>query len=433
MKKNSELTRRGFLGKATTGLGVAALSPYVITTNALGAPGIPPASERIVFGHIGVGGMGSGDMRAFMKNSDCVSVAVCDVDSKRVDKAIGRVNKQYGNNDCQGYGDFRELLARQDIDAVTISTPDHWHVLCALEAARSGKDMYVQKPLTLTIREGQELVKTVRRYGRVFQTGTQQRSDKNFRQACELVRGGHIGELQKVEVRIPYGYVMKGELNPPTQPIPEALDYDMWLGPAPYEPYTKKRVHFDFRWIIDYSDGMITDWGAHFMDIVQWGMGMDGSGPVEVNAKGSFPKDGLWDAADKFDITYKYANGIPVHLTNDTWAYVNFIGSEGSVKVWRGGISSNPESLAHKQFTPNDSRLYYSPNHYLNFAECVKSRRDPICCVEVGHGSVATCHLAQISMLLDRKLRWDPRKERFHNDKEANAMLGRVMRSPWTI
>lgn len=373
-------------------------------------------------------------------------IAVCDVDSKRVKHAQQLVETHYGSQSrdgnykgCAEYKDFRELVARKDIDAVTISTPDHWHTLPAIAAAKAGKDIFLQKPLTLTIEQGRVLSDTVRRYGRVFQVGSQQRSDTNFRFACELVRNGRIGKLQTVKV----GFETDPATEPqPPMPIPENLDYDMWLGPAPWAEYTEKRVHpqNDYGrpgWlrIQDYGAGMITGWGSHHLDIAQWGMDTEHTGPVEIVGQAEYPKDGLWDVHGAFHIEYTYANGVKLICADNkkNKQGILFEGTEGWVYVDRGLLDAHPKSLLTSTIGTNEIHLYKSNNHKANFLECIKSRAETIAPVEAGHRSCTVCLLGDIAMRLGRKLKWDPKQEQFTNDAEANRMLSRPMRSPWHL
>jgi len=449
MKRNTKmktisLSRRGFL-KGTAAATVAVFGfPYVITSSVLGADA---PSNKITVGCIGVGRMGLGDMREILGFGQAQIVAVCDVDAKRLKHAQqiveNRYSSQSGNGTykgCATYKDFRDLIARKDIDAVSIVTPDHWHALPAIAAARAGKDIFLQKPLTLTIEEGRLLSDTVRRYGCVLQVGSQQRSDSRFRFACELVRNGRIGKLHTIKV----GFDTDPPTGPqPPMPVPENLDYDMWLGPAPRAPYTEKRVHpqnsYSGRpgWlrISDYCCGMITGWGSHHNDIAQWGMGTEYTGPVEIEGQAEYPRDGLWDVHGKFHVEYTYASGVKVICASNTENKqgVVFEGTEGWVYVKRGYIDANPKSLLTSVIGPNEIQLYKSNNHKKNFFDCIRSRAETVAPVEIGHRSNTICVLGFITMLLGRKLKWDAEQERFINDAEANRMLARPMRSPWHL
>ena len=441
--KNKALNRREFLKRSAAVASVVFGGPTVVPASLFGANA---PSNRIVVGCIGVGRMGLADMKEVLGFKQAQVVAVCDVDSKRVKHAQQLVERHYAAQStsgtykgCAGYKDFRELVARDDIDAVTISTPDHWHALPALAAAKAGKDIFLQKPLTLTIEEGRVLSDTVQRYGRVFQVGSQQRSEVNFRFACELVRNGRIGKLQTVKVG--FGTDPATEPQPP-MPIPENLDYDMWLGPAPWAEYTEKRVHpqNDYGrpgWlrIQDYGAGMITGWGSHHLDIAQWAMDTELTGPVEIVGQAEYPKDGLWDVHGEFRIEYTYANAVKLICAdnNKNKPGILFEGAEGWVYVDRGHLDAHPKSLLTSTIGPNETNLYESNNHKANFLECIKSRAETVAPVEVGHRSCTVCLLGDIAMRLGRKLKWDPDREQFINDTEANRMLSRPMRSPWHL
>ncbi len=435
------LSRRNFL-RASAALGAGLAFPTIVPSSVLGAEA---PSERIAVGCIGVGRMGMGDLKEALGFKQVQVVAVCDVDANRTKSAQASVESHYTQQSartyqgCAAYGDFRELVSRSDIDAVQIATPDQWHALPAIEAARSGKDVFLQKPLTLTIHEGRVLSETVRRYGRVFQVGSQQRSEKSFRFACELVRNGRIGRIQRVLV----GFGTDPGCGPqPPMPVPEGLDYDMWLGPAPWAPYTEQRVHpkqgYDrpgWLRISDYGAGMITGWGSHHLDIAHWGMGAEYTGPVEIQGEAEFPKDGLWDVHGLFRIEYTYANGVKVICADNerNKQGILFAGAEGWVYVRRGAIDAEPKSLLQETIGSGETKLYESSNHKGNFYECVKSRAETVAPVEIGHRSCTVCLLGDIAMRLGRKLRWDPAREQFVNDAEADCMLSRTMRAPWHL
>jgi len=449
MKKNTgmksgSLSRRGFLKGVAAAAGGAAFGfPYVITTPVCGANA---PSNKITFGCIGVGRMGSDDLKEIMGFDEAQIVAVCDVDSKRAKQAKQAVEGHYGSlsesgtyKGCAEYKDFRELLARKDIDAVTVVTPDHWHALAAIAAAKAGKDIFVQKPLTFTVEEGRALSDTARRYGRVVQVGSQQRSDAKFRFGCELVRNGRIGKVHTIKVGLPID--PSTELQP-VMPVPENLDYDMWLGPAPLAPYTEKRTHpqKDYSrpgWmcISDYCHGIITNWGSHHLDIAQWGLGTEYTGPVEIEGHAEYPKEGLWDVHLTFHAEYTYANGVKMTCTTNTENKqgIVFEGTEGWVYVDRGSIDANPKSLLTSVIGPDEIHLYKSDNHKKNFLDCIRSRAETIAPPEVAHRSNSIGIITSIAMELGRKLKWDPQSERFVGDAEADRMLVRPMRSPWCL
>jgi len=430
MKK---VNRRQFLKKAA-GISAGAVSfPYLVRPSALGKASSVAPSERITIGFIGVGGHGrSVNLKNFLGNSDAQAVAVCDVDANNRNIARDMVNKKYGNKDCSTYNDFREIIERNDIDAVMISTPDHWHVPISIAAAKAGKDVECEKP-TLTVEEGRVLCETMKRYNRVFQWSTEDRSVDVYHRMCELVRNGRIGKVHTIRVELPSGPNTPGDPTP--MPVPKGFDYEMWLGPAPWSPYTKDRIHWNFRWVFDYSGGMLTDWGAHLLDGAQWGNDSEHTGPVEVEGKGVFLRDGLYDTAKEYRIEYKYADGVRLLVTSGTPS-LRFEGSEGWIGNvgWRAKLEAEPKSILDSVIGPNDIHLYTCrAGEQRNFLDCVKSRKDCYFPPEIGHRCFTIAHIGNISMLLGRKLKWDPDKERFINDEQANRMLSRSMRSPWHL
>lgn len=437
-------SRREFL--KSTALGTAAVAlPTIVSARVLGkdAP-----SNTLQIGCIGNGRMGHGDMNAVLENglrtgTQARVIAVCDVDRHRAEHARQVVDDFYSKHtsdarpDVTMFGDFRELLAREDIDGVTISTPDHWHGLIAIAAANAGKDMYVQKPLTNTIAEGKQLVAAVRRNGVVLQTGSQQRSAGNFRLACELVRNGRLGKLQTIRVRVPTD---SGTGDPTPMKIPSNLNYDLWLGPTPLAEYTEDRVHPQSSigsrpgWlqIEPYCRGMITGWGSHMFDIAQWGHGSDDSGPVEMEATGEFPDRGLFNVHVGFQATGRYADGVILIAENGDPG-VTFEGSEGWLMVARGQLQAEHPALLNEQIGDDETRLYVSDNHMGNFLQCMRTREDPVCPVEVGHRSNTICVLTHAAMKLGRPLKWDPHAERFIGDDEVNATMDYEYRKPWSL
>jgi len=427
MKSKSSLTRRTFLKGAA-----AAAFPAIVPSTVLAAAGNNAPSNRITLGLIGAGGRGVSVMKDFMGHNGVQVLAVCDVDKAHLDPVVAAVNRHQNSSDCKGYKDFRELNAREDIDAVLIATPDHWHVLTALDAVKNGKDAYVEKPLAYSIHEGRVLSDTVAQEKRILQTGSQQRSDRRFRLASELVRNGRIGRLHTINVGIPDN----NKTCEPTwepQPVPEGFDYNMWLGPAPWAEYHEQRCHYTFRFILDYSGGQVTNFGAHNLDIAQWALDMDDSGPIEISGNGEFSKSGLFTTATKVHFECLYENG--VRLTCRTGRFgIYFEGSAGTIYVDRKEIRSVPADILEKGLGENNTRLYESNDHVGNFLECMRTREQPICNAEVGHRSSSICNLGNIAMILGReKLRWDPKKEEFPDDPEANAMVKPSMREPWTL
>jgi predicted dehydrogenase len=325
--------------------------------------------------------------------------------------------------------DFRQVIERDDVHVIINGTPDHWHTLVNLAAARAGKDIYSEKPLTLTIDEGKRLVSEVKKHGTIFQTGSQQRSDPRFRLACELVRNGRIGELQYMWVGLPTG-PREGPF--PTQPVPAGMDYDFYVGQAPKMPYNGHNTHWNFRWWWCYSGGQMTDWGAHHHDIAQWGNGSERTGPVSVDGrqlKTMIP--GGYDASSDYVLAFRYANGVQLIATNQAPNGVRFEGTKGWIFVSRGQIKASNEELLEEPLPSDAVRLYKSGNHMANFFECIRTRRAPICEAEIGHRSISVAHLGVISVRLGRPLKWDPDKEQFIGDHEANGWVSREMRKPY--
>ena len=433
MNVKGVIGRRDFL-KAASASAIGA--PFIVPSSVFGANA---PSNRFTLGHIGVGNMGMSDMKRFLPRDDVQIVAVCDVDRSRRLEAKKLAEDTYaekmpsGNyKGCDDYDDFRQIIDRKDIDLVCIATPDHWHAIPAIMAADAGKDIYCEKPVALTIAEGRAMCDAAHRNNIVWQTGSQQRSDQNFRFACELVRNGRIGKLEKVYVGLPTGNPIEPQ---PEMPVPDGFDYDFWLGQAPWAPYTEMRCHWNFRWILDYSGGQLSDWAGHHCDIAHWGMDTENTGPVEIEGSGHYPREGLWNTATTYHFTCKYANGLIMDVSNNTLNKqgVKFVGTDGWVFVKRSEIDAEPQSLLTSIIGPDEIHLYKSNNHGGNFIDCVRSRKPTIAPVEILHRSVSIAHLGNIAMQLERKVRWDPERERFINDPGADRMLSRSMRSPWRL
>ena len=428
MSMQKKFSRRQFIQTASA-VGVSA--PFILPSNVWSAP--TPPGNRITMGFIGVGTQGRGLLSGFLGSKETQVLAVSDVDTTRRESAQKTVNDHYGKQagsqykGCDPYQDFRELIARKDIDAVCIATPDHWHAYVAIAAANAKKDIYCEKPLSLTIHEARAMVNATRKNKRVFQTGSMQRSSSEFHKACELVRNGRIGKVQQVVVDVGPSSVW---CDLPEEKMEPGLNWDMWLGPSPQRPYNSilsprgVHKHFpDWRNYREYSGGMMTDWGAHHFDITQWGLGMDESGPVEIIPPEN-PK------ATK-GLRYIYANGVEV-IHGDSGG-VLFIGSSGKIFVNRGKFKADPESLAEDPIPDNGIHLYKSSNHLEDFLTCIRTRKRPICDVEVGCRSVTVCHLGNLAYWNHRRLKWNPAKEQFIGDPEANYWLDRAKRGPWTV
>ncbi len=419
-------SRRSFLVASAA---AAMATPTVVSAKALGLAEEVAPSDRITMGCIGCGGRMQRVMAAFSALKEAQLVAICDVRQAMLE-AFGR--KLRVNADSR-YSDFRELVARDDIDTVSIATPDHWHVLQAIAAMRAGKDVYCEKPLSNTIREGRALVEAADRYGAVFQHGTQLHSMGGVRRACELVRNGRIGKLREVRIGSPPGKAC-GPM--PGEPVPESIDYDLWLGPAPEVPYVGRVVNRKgWYFVSDYSkSGWIAGYGVHDLDIAQWGIGQDRTGPVRIVGRGNYPRGGLFDTILTYDIEFQYANGARIIMTDTKQNRhgVMFIGERGWVFT-RGGIDAQPKSLVREQIGPDEIHLYNSPGHARNFIDCVKSRRETITPPEIAHRATSTALLGGIACQLDRPLQWDPNAERFVDDTEADRLLSCAMREPWGL
>ncbi len=426
-------TRRAFFRAA----GAALAAPYAVSSTALGAPARPAPSDRITTALIGSGGRG----QQIIAGGDRV-VAVCDVDAKHAEATRAKIDQASGTRGCAVYSDFREVLARDDLDAVVVATPDHWHVPIAKAAIEAGKAVYVEKPLSLSIHEGRILVDAVERYNAVLQVGSQQRSDEKFIKACELVRNGRIGDLKRVKVAI---YARSGNDNPwRPQRVPPELDYEMWLGQAPYSPYHKDRVHYKFRFVTDFSGGDMTNWGAHHLDIAQWALAADESGPVEIEGAGKRNLRGIHDTFYEIAVDLKYACGVTVELRSSDDAQqvktggLRFEGTEGWIEVSRERLDAEPASLLTSRIGPDEIRLApesEAGTHMGIWLDCIRKRNPKGVNVsaETGHRSATVCHLANTAMELERKLTWDPAEERFVGDDGANRKTWRPMREPWTV
>jgi predicted dehydrogenase len=440
------LSRRGFLQRSAAALTMAGL-PAWYSNEVLATQDEKSAKDKKISANdkIQLGVIGSGDrfkgglLGDVHRHKDFQVIALADVDRGHRDGVAHIVEKNYKGVQCAKYNDYRELCARKDIDAVIVATPDHWHALAAIAAMKSGKDVYCEKPLSLTIAEGQAMVKVARETNRVFQTGSQQRSDDRFRLACELVRNGRIGKIHTIETRIgdnPQG----GPFS--VKPAPEGLDWDFWLGQTPKVDYVKERCHYEFRWWQEYSGGKLTDWGAHHNDIAQWGLGMDESGPISVEAMG-YPlatTPNSYNHPRNFEISYRYANGAELVCMGRGENGILFTGAKKNrrdkepwIFVSRDTIRASDDKLIKEPLAKDATRLVVSRDHMGNWLDCLRSRQRPICDVAIGYHSVVVCHLANIALRLKRKLKWDPAKEEFLGDDEANRMLSREMRAPWKL
>jgi predicted dehydrogenase len=442
------LPRRLFLQRTLAVTAAAAAAPLVVPARALGAGGTVAPSNRVTLGFIGTGRQAVyANIPGFLREPDAQAVAVCDVDAWRMDRARQQVEAHYAKaqpsgrfTGCATFRDWRELLARPDIDAVMISTPDHWHVPMALAAVRAGKDVACEKPLTRSIAEGRKLAEEVKRTQRVFRTDSEFRSNMTFHRAAQLVRNGKIGRLQRILTATPKDSTLPAQ---PVMPVPPELDYAMWLGPAPEAPYTEKRVHPRHEakgrpgWLCirDYADGMLANWGAHLNDIALWANDTERTGPVEIEGRGTYPPAGnLWDIIQEFEVHFTFANGVRLTCKTDK-PYLRFEGTEGWIRVgYPNEIEAEPESLLAWKPGPTDLALPFKPSEKRDFLDAVKSRGPTQADAEVGHRNTSLSHLALAAIDLGRTLKWDPEAERVIGDEEANQRLRpKPPRAPWQI
>ncbi len=439
----SNTTRRNFLKSTTLGITSLAGFPSIIPSAAFGNDGAVAPSHRITLGLIGTGNINTHHRKVFLTEKDARIVAVCDPVKSRREAFRDHINQTYGSNICTDYRDFRDLLARQDIDAVCIGAPDHWHAALAIQAMQSGKDVYLEKPLTRTVAEGRRVVKAAARYGRILQTGFQRRSGGSYRYACELVRNGRIGRLKRVEVGIiGINKGIQAGKHFPTTPVTEDFDYDLWLGPAPFAAFCPQRVargneNCYWYYISDYTTGFISGNGVHFVDIAQWGIG-DEITPVEIHTLSAhIPADGLIDDAIAWQSNVIYENGVQMSYSSEGNPHpdgIRFVGTEGWIHISGGGtISAQPVDVLKSVIGSNEIHLYTSPGPHRNFLDCIKTRRPTAATAEIGHHATTTCNLVEISARLGRKLRWHPATEHFINDETADRHLSRAMRAPWRL
>lgn len=409
--------------------------PLIVSASVLGRAGAVAPNSRIRIGCIGLGGQGTSNMRAFLTDERVQVVALADVDALHLERA-GALAK-LGKGDL--HRDFREVLARGDVDAVMNATPDHWHSNVAIAAAKAGKDLYSEKPLAGSIAEGRAVCRTVEEQKRILQCGTWRRSGLKVRMACELVRNGYIGELKEIEAGVPGRFAIRNNctgLEAP-EPVPGHLDYAMWQGPALEQPYMAARCHFNFRWVNDYAPGYITDWGAHFLDVAQWGAGMDDTTPVEVVAHGVKQRDkGIYNAPEEYRIEYRYANGVRMTLlsTTDPSKYgTRFIGTQGWIFTGSEKLEASDINILRTKLQDSDVYLHVSKNHHRNFIDAVLSRGEVAAPASIAQRAATTCYLGSIAAALKRPLKFDPETEKFIGDEAADAMLLRPMRPEWKI
>jgi predicted dehydrogenase len=420
-------------------------APTIIPSSVLGADA---PSKQITLGLIGCGGQGTGDLRGLMNQQGTRAVAVCDPDKNNMNRAKSHVEKQYAKDKesgkykgCDTFSDFRELCARKDIDAIIVGTPDHWHALATLEALRNGKDVYCEKPITHLFAEGQAVYKEAAKQKAIFQVGSQQRSSTRMRIAAEAVMNGLIGKIKEVNVGLPTGRSSKEE-GKVAQPIPSHLDYDLWCGPSRVLPFHPGRLHFHWRWCLDYGGGQLMDWIGHHNDIAHWGLEMDKSGPIKVEAKGfRYAENGMFDHPLDYSVVSEYAGGYTITISNQHKMGpekrnmgTEWIGENGWVYVDRGRIAASNREWIVEKTDRGSKKAYKSNNHQRNFIECVRSREECICPAETGHRSATPGHIAYVSDKLGRAIQWDPEKEVCIGDKEAEKLLKTIdYRGDWKI
>jgi predicted dehydrogenase len=434
MKMIDKTNRRDFLKQSGTVAAGTLILPQLIPSTALGMGGKLAPSDRIVMGCIGVGGQGTNNLRSFLWSKEVQFVAVCDVDTNHTNSAKGIIDKINKNSDCRTYVDYREFLEKEKIDAVSIALPDHWHGLIYSAAANKKLDIYGEKPLARTIQDGRAIVSAVKKNNVVWQTGSWQRSGKMYRRAAELAINGRVGKITRVEVGLPDGDSIIG--TPPVMEVPAGLNWDLWLGPAPKVPY-RGVCHGDWRWTLDYSGGRLTDWAGHHVDIAAWGIGMDRTGPVEIEGMGIYPLEGLYNTPVEFDFTCKYANGIEMRVATGSRLRFNtgaaWFGEKGWIHVDRDGglLHASDPKILEEVIGENEIQLYKSNNHFWNFLECVRSRGETVCPVEVGHRSISIGLLGEIAMTTGQKIEWDPIREEIIGSSVASRLLSRPYRQPW--
>jgi predicted dehydrogenase len=429
-------SRREFVKQSAKIVAGAVILPNIIPASALGMGGSTPPSDRIVMGAIGTGSQGMSNMGDFLDlKSEVQFVAVCDVDSLHLAKAKQIADEANNNTDCRTYGDYREFLEKEKLDAVSIALPDHWHGIIYTAAVNKKLNVYGEKPICRTIRDGQTIVSAVKENNIIWQTGCWQRSQSHFHHGAELAINGRIGKINYIEVGLPDGG--RGIGTPPVKDVPPELNWEMWLGPALKVPY-RGVAHWDWRWILDYSGGQLTDWAGHHIDIANWGAGLEHTGPVEISGSGVYPLEGLYNAPVEYDFLCKYANGIEMRVANAarqphgmgaTW-----YGDLGWIHVDRGNrISASDPEILEEKIGENEIKLYKSDNHWQNFIDCVRSGKQAIAPVDVAYRAISVALLGEIAMTTGETIKWYPDKEEIIGNPRASRLLGRPYRQPWEL
>ena len=429
-------SRREFIRRTATTVAGVIILPEIIPSSAIGMGGKTAPSNRIVIGAIGTGSQGTSNMRSFLKLKDAVQfVAVCDVDTRHLTRAKELIDSTSKSKGCRTYSDYREFLEKEKLDAVSIALPDHWHGIIYTEAANKKLHIYGEKPICRTISDGKVIVNAVKNNNIIWQTGSWQRSLPNFRRGAELAINGRAGKINRIEVGLPDG--AKGIGTPPVQPAPPELDWEMWLGPALKVPY-RGVSHWDWRWILDYSGGQLTDWAGHHVDIANWGAGLEYTGPVEISGKGVYPVEGIFNVPVEYDILAKFANGIEMRVANasklphgmgTTW-----YGDLGWVHTNRGNqLSASDPKILDEVIGENEKHLYKSENHWQNFINCIHSGKQAISPVDSAYRAVSTGLLGEIAMTTGETIKWDPDKEEITGNPRASRLLSMPYRKSWTL
>ena len=432
----SNTSRRDFVRRSASAAAGAIVLPYLIPSSAMGMGGKTPPSDRIVMGIIGAGSQGNSDMRDFLRLKDQVQfVALCDVDSKRLASTSEFLAKQKHNSNVRTYSDYREFMTRESIDAVLIALPDHWHGIIYTEAANKGWDVYGEKPICRTIKDGKTIVSAVKKNNIIWQTGSWQRSQANFHRGAELAINGRAGKIKLIEVGLPDGG--RGIGTPPVQEVPAELDWEMWLGPAPKVPY-RGVSHWNWRWILDYSGGQLTDWSGHHIDIANWGAGLEYTGPVVIEGKGVYPPEGIYNAPVEYDFMCKYENGIEMRVANSSrfpmGMGTTWYGDLGWIHVDRGGrIAASDPKILEEVIGENEIHLYKSDNHYQNFVDSVRSRKPTIAPIEPAYRAISVGLLGEIAMTTGQRIYWDPVREVILDNPFASRLMSRPYRKPWKL
>ncbi|MCK9412768.1 MAG: Gfo/Idh/MocA family oxidoreductase [Prolixibacteraceae bacterium] len=428
--------RRTFLKNSAVASVGAMVIPQIIPSTALGMGGRLTPSNRLVMGAIGTGSQGKSNMRDFLElNKEVQFVALCDVDTNNLQKAKTLADAAYANNDCRTYGDYREFLEKEKLDAVCIALPDHWHGIIYTAAVEKKLHVYGEKPICRTIRDGQTIVKAVQKNKITWQTGSWQRSRPNFHRGAELAINGRIGKIHHIEVGLPNGN--RGIGTPPVKDVPKELNWDMWLGPAPKVAY-RGVSHWNWRWILEYSGGQLTDWAGHHIDIANWGAGLEHTGPVEIVGEGVYPREGIYNVPVEYDFNCKYANGIEMRVCNEgrleKGSGTTWYGDKGWIHVNRGEtlFASDPKIL-EEVIGENEIHLIKSDNHWQNFVDCVRSGEKTIAPIEVAYRAISVALLGEIAMQTGQKIQWDPEKEEIIGNPMAARLLDRPYRSPWQL